>query len=52
MTRAVAINGSPQMEKGNTALVLASFIQGMTEAGSEVELFYASRLKVEPCSCA
>jgi multimeric flavodoxin WrbA len=39
------------MEKGNTALVLASFIQGMTEAGSEVELFYASRLKVEPCSC-
>lgn len=51
MTRAVAINGSPQMEKGNTALVLASFIQGMTDAGSEVELLYASRLKVKPCSC-
>ncbi|MCX6064053.1 MAG: flavodoxin family protein [Caldiserica bacterium] len=51
MIRAVAINGSPQMEKGNTALVLASFIQGMTDAGSEVELLYASRLKVKPCSC-
>jgi multimeric flavodoxin WrbA len=51
MARAVAINGSPQMEKGNTALVLASFIQGMTDAGSEVELLYASRLKVKPCSC-
>jgi multimeric flavodoxin WrbA len=51
MIRAVAINGSPQMEKGNTALVLASFIQGMMEAGAEVELLYASRLKVKPCGC-
>jgi len=51
MVKAVAINGSPQMEKGNTALLLASFIQGMMEAGAEVELFYASRLKVKPCSC-
>jgi multimeric flavodoxin WrbA len=51
MVKAVAINGSPQMEKGNTALVLASFIQGMMEAGAEVELLYASRLKVKPCSC-
>ncbi|MFA4932023.1 MAG: flavodoxin family protein [Caldisericia bacterium] len=51
MARAVAINGSPQMEKGNTALVLASFIQGMMDAGSGVELLYASRLKVKPCSC-
>ncbi|MCX6097540.1 MAG: flavodoxin family protein [Caldiserica bacterium] len=51
MTRAVAINGSPQMEKGNTALVLGSFIQGMMEAGSEVELLYASQMKVKPCSC-
>jgi multimeric flavodoxin WrbA len=51
MVKAVAINGSPQMEKGNTALVLTSFIQGMMEAGAEVELFYASRLKVKPCSC-
>ncbi|MBA4365082.1 MAG: iron-sulfur flavoprotein [Coprothermobacter sp.] len=39
------------MEKGNTALVLASFIQGMMDAGSEVELLYASRLKVKPCTC-
>ncbi|MCX6084276.1 MAG: flavodoxin family protein [Caldiserica bacterium] len=51
MVRAVAINGSPQMEKGNTALVLASFIQGMMDAGAEVELLYASRLTVKPCSC-
>ena len=51
MSKTVAINGSPQMEKGNTAMVLAPFIQGMMDAGSDVELFYASRLKVKPCTC-
>lgn len=51
MTKAVAINGSPQMGKGNTALVLDSFIQGMTDAGCETELLYASQLKIKPCSC-
>ncbi|MFO8035743.1 MAG: flavodoxin family protein [Anaerolineales bacterium] len=51
MNKAVAINGSPRMEKGNTAMVLTPFIQGMRDAGGEVELFYASRLQVKPCSC-
>lgn len=51
MTKAVAINGSPQMERGNTALVLGSFIQGMIDAGSVVDLLYASQMKVKPCSC-
>lgn len=51
MSKAVAINGSPRMEKGNTAMVLTAFIQGMQAAGSDVELFYASRLQVKPCAC-
>jgi len=51
MSRAVAINGSPRMEKGYTTMVLTPFIQGMMDAGSDVELFYASRLKVKPCAC-
>ena len=51
MSMAVAINGSPQMEKGYTAMVLSPFIQGMTDAGSDVELFYTSRLRVKPCAC-
>jgi len=51
MSKAVAINGSPRMEKGNTAMVLTLLIQGMMDAGSDVELFYASRLKVKPCTC-
>jgi len=51
MSKSVAINGSPRMDKGNTAMVLTPFIQGMMDAGSDVELFYASRLKVKPCTC-
>ena len=50
MIKVVAINGSPRMEKGNTAMILAPFIQGMVDAGSDVELFYARRLKVKPCT--
>ena len=49
MTKVVAINGSAKMEKGNTARVLAPFLDGMREAGASVELFYAKRLKVKPC---
>jgi len=39
------------MENGYTALILTPFIQGMMDAGSEVELFYARRLKIKPCTC-
>jgi len=38
------------MEKGNTARVLAPFLDGMREAGAFVELFYAKRLNVKPCT--
>jgi len=49
--KVIAINGSPRMEKGYTALILTHFIYGMMDARSEVELFYARRLKVKPCTC-
>jgi multimeric flavodoxin WrbA len=45
----VAINGSPKMDKGNTALILGPFLEGMREVGAEVELFYTKRLKINPC---
>ncbi len=51
MIKVIAINGSPRMEKGNTAMILTPFIQGLMDAGSEVELFYVKRLKVKPCTC-
>jgi multimeric flavodoxin WrbA len=45
-----AINGSPKMGKGNTAQVLNPFIEGMKEAGASVDLCYAKRLNVKPCT--
>ncbi len=51
MLKVAAINGSPRTDRGHTATVLASFLEGMEGAGAEVELFYASRLKVKPCAC-
>ena len=51
MSKVIAINGSPQMGAGNTAQLLGPFIEGLTEGGAEVELFYASRLNVRSCAC-
>jgi hypothetical protein len=33
--KVIAINSSPNMGKGNTALVLDPFLEGMREAGAE-----------------
>jgi multimeric flavodoxin WrbA len=51
MGKAVAINGSPRMGKGYTAMILAPFIEGITEAGYEVKQFFASRMHIKPCVC-
>jgi multimeric flavodoxin WrbA len=45
----VAINSSPNMDEGSTALILNPFLDGMKEADAEVELFYTKNLKVNPC---
>lgn len=45
----LAINSSPKMSEGNTAMILDPFLEGMREAGARVELFYARRLKINPC---
>lgn len=39
----------PQDGRGKTALILNPFLEGMREAGSEVELFYTRRLEINPC---
>jgi multimeric flavodoxin WrbA len=47
--KVVAINGSPHKGKGNTALILNPFLDGLREAGAEAELFYTRNLNIQPC---
>ena len=47
--KVIAINGSPRMDKGNTALILHPFLEGMKEEGAHVEIFYTKKLTINPC---
>ncbi len=47
--KVLAFNGSPLMDKGNTARILQPFLDGVSETGGEVELFYTSKLDIHPC---
>jgi NAD(P)H-dependent FMN reductase len=47
--KVLALNGSPKMERGNTQMILDPFLEGMRDAGADVELYYTARLHVEPC---
>ncbi|TET37233.1 MAG: flavodoxin family protein [Dehalococcoidia bacterium] len=47
--KVLAFNCSPKMGKGNTALILNPFLEGMREVGAEVELLYPKKLKINPC---
>jgi multimeric flavodoxin WrbA len=47
--RVLALNSSPRKDKGNTALILNPFLDGVKEAGADVELIYTSDLKINPC---
>ena len=51
MKQAVAINGSPRRERGNTANLLSPFVEGMEEAGCTVETVYSDRHEIKPCDC-
>jgi len=49
--KTLAINGSPHKQNGNTAMLLAPFLEGLKNAGCDVELFYAKDLKAKSCNC-
>jgi len=45
----LAINGSPHRGKGNTALILDPFLEGLRDGGAEVELLYTRDQQINPC---
>lgn len=47
--KAIAINASLMMDKGNTAAILIPFLDGMIDAGAEVEVYYTKELNIKPC---
>lgn len=47
--KVVAINGSPHGDKGNTALILNPFLEGMKAAGAEMKVFETRAMTVRPC---
>ncbi len=50
MIKVFAINGSPRLERGHTALILNAFLEGVKKAGAETELYYSHKLKIKPCT--
>jgi multimeric flavodoxin WrbA len=49
MTKVFVINGSPKMDKGNTAMILMPFIEGMKKAGAEIDLVYSKKINIKAC---
>ena len=49
MVWVLAFNSSPKTDKGNTTLILTPFLEGMKQAGANVELFYTKKLHINPC---
>ncbi|MCX5796375.1 MAG: flavodoxin family protein [Elusimicrobia bacterium] len=48
--KVLALNSSPRMEKGNTALLLGPFLDGVRGAGAQVDLVYVRKLGIKPCT--
>lgn len=47
--KVLAFNCSPKTDKGNTALILQPFLDGMRDAGAEVEVVHLKKLTIKPC---
>jgi multimeric flavodoxin WrbA len=47
--KVLAFNSSPRKGKGNTAVVLTPFIEGLRQAGAEVDLHYNCDLDIKSC---
>ncbi len=48
--KVIAINGSPNGADGNTQIILDPFLDGMSDAGAEVEVLQIRKLRIHPCN--
>ncbi|MBU7014900.1 MAG: flavodoxin family protein [Theionarchaea archaeon] len=47
--KVLALNSSPNLDKGGTALLLSPFLEGMREGGAETEVHYLYKMVIKPC---
>ncbi len=47
--KVLVINGSPRKERGATGGVLSVFVEGMKDAGAEVDIIYSKGLNITDC---
>jgi multimeric flavodoxin WrbA len=47
--KALAFNSSPHRDKGNTHMILGPFLDGMKQAGADIELVHILDLDIKPC---
>jgi multimeric flavodoxin WrbA len=47
--RVLVINSSPNKDKGNTAVILNPFLDGIKEEGAKVEIYCTKDLNIQPC---
>ncbi|MGY5876884.1 MAG: NAD(P)H-dependent oxidoreductase, partial [Candidatus Thorarchaeota archaeon] len=47
--RVLVVNGSPRTERSSTDVILGPFVEGMKEAGTEVEQIYTKKMDIKPC---
>jgi multimeric flavodoxin WrbA len=45
----LALNSSPRKNRGGTATILNTFLEGAKEAGAEIDLVYVHDLEIKPC---
>ncbi len=47
--KVIAINASPRIKNSNTSVILNPFLEGLKEAGAEVDLVHVQKLDIKPC---
>jgi multimeric flavodoxin WrbA len=50
MDKVFVVNGSPEKDRGNTAMVLQPFLAGMEKTGARIDLVYSRDMDITSCT--